>query len=280
MAGSTPRIGVTIGTIGATAAWWLDSARRLDEAGYTALWGWDHFVGKGDRTVPVVEVTSMLAAAAAVTRKAFLGPFVLNVMNRHPAVLARTASTIDAISGGRLRLGIGIGGHEREHVAYGKEFPEPAERAARLEEAIAVIRALWTGGPSTFDGHFYTLRDAYAHPVPDPAPPILVGAHTPAGVRIAARAADGWAAEVPTYESLRARYEEALAAAGRDRSDQLVVVGFGEGRSGQDALRGSPWVEAPCEAWDEWHAKGADEVAVTARTTADIDALVSAVGRW
>jgi alkanesulfonate monooxygenase SsuD/methylene tetrahydromethanopterin reductase-like flavin-dependent oxidoreductase (luciferase family) len=116
--------------------------------------------------------------------------------------------------------------------------------------------------------------------VPNPPPPILVGAHTPAGVRIAARAADGWAAEVPTYDVLRGRYEEALAAAGRDRASQLVVVGFGEGRSGEDLLRGSPWVEAPRETWEEWRAKGADEVAVTARTTADIDALVSAVGRW
>jgi alkanesulfonate monooxygenase SsuD/methylene tetrahydromethanopterin reductase-like flavin-dependent oxidoreductase (luciferase family) len=280
VAGSTPRIGVTIGTIGATADWWLESARRLDEAGYTALWGWDHFIGKGDRTVPVVEITSILSAAAVVTQRPFLGPFVLNVMNRHPAVLARTASTIQAISGGRLRVGIGIGGHEREHIAYGKELPEPAERAARLEEAIVVLRALWTGGPSTVDGRYYSLRDAYAQPAPNPPPPILVGAHTPAGVRIAARAADGWAAEVPTYEGLRARYEDALAAAGRDRERQLVVVGFGEGRSGEDALRGSPWVEAPRETWDEWHEKGADEVAVTARTTADINALVSAVGRW
>jgi alkanesulfonate monooxygenase SsuD/methylene tetrahydromethanopterin reductase-like flavin-dependent oxidoreductase (luciferase family) len=280
VATSAPRIGVTIGTIGATAEWWLESARRLDEAGYPAIWGWDHFIGKGDRTVPVVEITAVLSAAAVVTRRAFIGPFVLNVMNRHPAVLARTASTLQAISGGRLRLGIGIGGHEREHIAYGKPLPEPLERAARLEEAIAVLRGLWAGGPSTFDGRYYSLNDAYAQPAPKPPPPILVGAHTPAGVRIAARAADGWAAEVPTYEVLRARYEDALAAAGRDRASQLVVVGFGEGRSGEDLLRGSPWVEAPRETWEEWRAKGADEVAVTARTTADIDALVSAVGRW
>src|SRR3954466_1447833 len=141
-----PRIGVTLATVGVDAAWWLDSARRLDEAGYAGIWAWDHFVGKGDRGVPVLEATTLLAAAAAVTRRATIGTFVINVMNRHPAVLARVAGTIHELSGGRVALGIGVGGRPREHAAYGIGFPEPPERAARLEEAIAVIRALWAGG--------------------------------------------------------------------------------------------------------------------------------------
>ncbi len=82
------------------------------------------------------------------------------------------------------------------------------------------------------------------------------------------------------YEQLRARYDDALAEAGRRRDTQLVVVGFNAGRSGEEALRGSPWIEAPRDTWDEWRAKGVDEVTVTARTTADVDALVSAAGRW
>jgi G6PDH family F420-dependent oxidoreductase len=277
---ASPRIGVTIGTVGATAEWWLESARRLDDAGYTALWGWDHFVGKGDRTVPVVEITSTLAAAAVATKRAALGTFVLNVMNRHPAVVARTASTIQAISGGRLRLGIGIGGYAGEHVAYGIAFPDVSERAARLEEAIAVIRALWNGGPVTYEGRYYALAAAHAWPRPQPAPPILVGAQSPNGVRIAAQLGDGWAAEVPTYESLRARYEDVLAEAGKPRDSQLVVVGFNAGRSGEESLRDSPWIDAPRESWEEWRSRGADEVTVTARTTADIDALVRARERW
>lgn len=279
--GPGSRIGVTLGAIGVDAGWWLASARRLDDAGYRAIWTWDHFVSKGrNRATPVLEAWTLLSATAAVTSRIGLGTFVLNVMNRHPAVLARMAATLQQTSGGRLRLGIGIGGHPAEHDAYGIPFPPPAERADRLEEAIAVLRALWSGGPVDLGGRFYPLRSAHAFPRPEPAPPLLVGARTPAGVRLAARAADGWAAESDAFESLAPRYRDALAAAGRARSGQLVVVGFGGGRSGEDALRGSPWVERPAEELARWRAVGADEVTLTARTTADVDALVAAAARW
>ena len=274
-----PRIGVALGSIGVDAGWWLESARRLDEAGYAGVWCWDHFIGKGDRTVPVLEQWTTLAAAAAVTRGIGLGSFVTNVMNRHPAVLARMAGTVQAIAGGRLTLGIGIGGHPAEHRAYGIEWPEVAERAARLEEAIAVIRALWTGGPVTRPSPFYPLRDAVASPRPDPVPPSLVGAGTPAGVRLAARAGDGWSAESGTFEALRDRYLDALTAEGRTRSEVRVVVGFGGGRTGVDALAGSPWIAAPAETAARWAALGVDDVILTARTTADVDRLVRVAER-
>ena len=272
-------VGVAIGSVGADVAWWLESARRLDEAGYAGAWCWDHVMGKGDPTVPVLEQWTTLAAAAAVTRRIGIGSWVSNVMNRHPAMLARMAGTVQAISGGRLTLGIGIGGFPREHRAYGIDFPDAAERAARLEEAIGVIRALWTGGPVTVPGRIYPLDEAAAFPRPEPAPRILVGAGTPAGVRLAARAGDGWAAESETYESLRDSYLEALAAAGRSRRDVRIVVGFGGGRTGVDALAGSPWLEAPGETAARWAALGADEIVLTARTTADIDRLVAGGGR-
>ncbi|MBI2762747.1 MAG: LLM class flavin-dependent oxidoreductase [Chloroflexi bacterium] len=272
-------IGVTLGSIGVDAAWWLDSARRLDEAGYAGVWCWDHFVSRGNRTVPTLEQWTTLAATAAATRRIGIGSFVTNVMNRHPALLARMAGTVQAISGGRLTLGIGIGGHPAEHRAYGIDFPEVAERAARLEEAIAVIRALWAGAPVTRPSPFYPLHDALALPVPVPRPRILVGAGTPAGVRLAARAGDGWAVESDTFEALRERYFEALAGAGRSREDVTILVGFGSGRSGVDLLTDSPWIEAPAETAARWAAAGADEVTVTARTTADVDRLVAIAGR-
>jgi alkanesulfonate monooxygenase SsuD/methylene tetrahydromethanopterin reductase-like flavin-dependent oxidoreductase (luciferase family) len=115
-------VGVAIGSVGADVAWWLESARRLDEAGYAGAWCWDHVMGKGDPTVPVLEQWTTLAAAAAVTRRIGIGSWVSNVMNRHPAMLARMAGTVQAISGGRLTLGIGIGGPS-EHRAYGIDFP-------------------------------------------------------------------------------------------------------------------------------------------------------------
>src|SRR3954447_19319619 len=185
-------IGVTIRTIRAEPGWWLESARRLDAAGYQGVWAWDHFVGQGDRTVPVVEGWTILAMAAAATSRVTVGPFVANVVNRHPAVLARMASTLQIASGGRLVLGMGIGGAPKEHAAYGIDFPEVKDRVARLEEAVAVIRALWTGGPVTRPSPFFPLTDAHAFPIPRPAPPISIGGETPAGARLAARIGDGW----------------------------------------------------------------------------------------
>lgn len=273
-------IGVSIGTIGASADWWLASARRLEAAGYRAAWAWDHFVGGRAKTVPVQEQLTILAAAAGATTRLRLGTFVTNVMNRHPAVVARMASTLQAASGGRFTLGIGIGGNRAEHAAYGIDFPEVPERADRLEEAIGVIRALWSGGPVTREGRFYPLAEAHAFPIPDPAPRILVGAASPRGLRIAARVGDGWAAEVNDFDRLLATYLEALDANGKVRSDAWIACGFGAGKSGHDALTGSPWIEAPRETWARWADAGVDEAIVTARTPNDVDALVGAVDRW
>ncbi len=279
MATETLPIGVALGSVGVDAAWWLESARRLDDAGYEAVWCWDHLMAKGRSPQPVLEQWTTLAAAAASTRRIGLGTWIAGVTRRHPAVIARMAATVQSISGGRFRLGLGIGAFEREHRAYGLEFAAPSERAARLEEAIAVIRALWTGDPIHRPSPFYPLDGAVALPRPEPLPPILVGAQTPAGVRLAAGIGDGWAAEIESYEAVRERYLEALAAAGRSRSDVRVIVGFGGGRTGVDALAGSPWIEAPVETAAHWAALGADEIVLTARTTADIDRLVAIAGR-
>jgi alkanesulfonate monooxygenase SsuD/methylene tetrahydromethanopterin reductase-like flavin-dependent oxidoreductase (luciferase family) len=278
--GNRLQIGVALGSVGATAEWWLESARRLEAAGYRAVWCWDHFVAGKDRTVPVLEQWTMLAAAAGATSRIGLGTFVSNVMNRHPAVLARMAGTLQAASGGRLSVGIGIGGNAAEHRAYGIDFPDVPERAARLEEAIAVIRALWGGGPVTRPSRFYPLEEAYAFPVPSPTPKLLIGAASPRGLRIAARGADGWAAEIGDFERLLPVFLEALSAEGRTRKDAWIAVGFGSGRSGQDVLTGSPWIDAPAETWAKYAAAGADEAVVPARTTNDVDALVGAVDRW
>jgi len=273
-------IGVTIRTIRAEPGWWLESARRLDEAGYAGVWAWDHFMGRGDVTVPVVEGPTILAMAAGATRRITVGTFVANVMNRHPAVLARMASTLQIASGGRFILGIGIGGHPKEHAAYGMAFPDASERVARLEEAIAVIRALWTGGPVTRESPYYPLREVVAFPVPAPPPPIVIGGETAAGARLVGRIGDGWSAFDDNFEQNLPLYLEALDAAGRRRADQRVLVGFQGDWLGDADLAASEWVREPRAAWDRWRAKGADGAIVLARTTADVDALVEAVGRW
>jgi alkanesulfonate monooxygenase SsuD/methylene tetrahydromethanopterin reductase-like flavin-dependent oxidoreductase (luciferase family) len=191
------------------------------------------------------------------------------------------AATLQEASGGRFTLGIGIGGHPAEHEAYGIDFPPPVERARHLEEAVAVLRALWSGGPVTRPSDLYPLLDAHAYPVPKPPPQILIGAGTPAGARLAARIGDGWAAESDTFEVLLPHYLDGLDAAGRDRAGQRIVLGFGGRRKrGADPLAAEPLLVAPRAELARWHDIGADDLLLTARTTDDVDALVDAAERW
>lgn len=273
-------VGVSIRSIRAEPGWWLDSARRLAEAGYAGLWCWDHFMGRGDRTVPVVEAWTILSMAAGQTSHITVAPFVLNVMNRHPALVARMASTLHIASGGRLILGMGIGGAPKEHAAYGMDFPDAPERVQRLEEAVAVIRALWTGGPVTRPSPHYPLTDAVAFPVPNPPPRIVIGGETAAGARLAGRIGDGWNTFDDNFEANLPLYLESLEAAGRSRADQLVLVGFQGDWLGEESFRDTPWFHDPRATWDRWHAAGADGAIVLARTTDDVDAMVDAVARW
>jgi alkanesulfonate monooxygenase SsuD/methylene tetrahydromethanopterin reductase-like flavin-dependent oxidoreductase (luciferase family) len=276
MGDEAPRIGVAIGTVNATPRWWLESAIRLEAAGYRAVWAWDQLVGRGDKTVPVVEQWTILSAAAGATSRIGLGTFVTNVVLREPALLAKMAATLQEASGGRLTVSLGIGGGAKAAASYGMPFPDKAERLRRLEEAVAVLRALWTGGPVSRESELSPLSDAYAFPVPKPTPRILIGAQSPGGVRLAARIGDGWAAERPAFESYLPAYLEAVAAEGKRREDVWIALGFGgEEKGGANALDDSPWISDPAGEWQRWHAAGADEVIVTARTNADIDALVA-----
>ena len=273
-------IGVVIRSIGMDPVSWLDSARRLDEAGYAGVWAWDHLMAPPpDR--PVVESWTILSMGAALTSRVTIGTFVGNVMNRHPALLARMASTLQIASGGRLVLGLGVGAETGEHAAYGMDFPAISERVARLEEAVAVMRALWTGERVTRESSMYPLHSAIALPAPRPAPRIVVAGETPAGARLAARVADGWTTSDSNYERLQPRYLEALERAGRRRDDQHVLIEVNEGDwLANDSLERSPWVLEPGATWDRWREAGADGVVILARSRADVDALVTAVDRW
>ena len=273
-------LGVCIRSIRAEPGWWLESAKRLDDAGYDGLWCWDHFMGRGDLTVPVVESWTILAMTAAATHRVTVAPFVANVMNRHPTLLARMASTLQIASGGRLILGIGIGGAPREHAAYGMPFPAAPERVHHLEEAVATIRALWTGGPVSRESDLYPLDGATAYPIPDPAPRIVVGGETRDGARLAARIGDGWNTFEDNFEANLPTYLETLEAHGRERADQLVLVGFQGDWLGDESVADTDWVRDPGAARERWQAAGADGAIVLARTTEDVDALVEATGRW
>ena len=251
-------VGINLTSIRVTGRWWLDTAKRVQAAGFSTAWIWDHFVSWGRQADPLLECWTTLAAAAATTSGIHLGSFVTNVANRHPAVLARQVMTVADMAPGRVELGIGIGGHPAEHIAYGIDFPEASERAARLEEAVAVIRALFAGGPATFQGQHYHLTEAYAAPIPNPAPRISIAAESPAGARLAARAGDAWITFERFFDRLLPIYLEALAAAGRERSDVSIIVADDVPR-GADAAK-APILADPVATTAAWRERGVDEL--------------------
>lgn len=276
-------IGVSLSTIGVGPDWWLDSARRLEAAGYSTVWAWDHHLARADargRPRPVLEAWTILTAAAVATDRIAVGSHVLNVMNRHPAVLARMAATLQVLSGGRLVLGLGIGGNPLDHEPLGIPLPPVEERLARLEETVAVLRALWSGRPTDLEGRFVSLRGAVVAPVPEPPPPIVIAGQSVRGARLAARIGDAWTTPAERFDRLRPAFEAGLVEAGRPRAAVAVVVGFEGGRTGVDFLAGSPWIGDPVGTWRRWRAAGADAVVLTARTGADVDALVAAAERF
>ena len=119
-----------------------------------------------------------------------------------------------------------------------------------------------------------------AYPIPIPPPPIIIGGETPAGARLAGRIGDGWSAFDVNFEANLPLYLESLEAAGRGARTSASSSGSRATGSGEEPIIESPWAEAPRDAWDRWHAAGADEVIVLAKTTEDVDALVAAVDRW
>ena len=129
--------------------------------------------------IPTLECWTTLSALAAETKRLRLIPMVLANLYRHPATLAKMAATLDVISEGRLVLGIGAGGGEGDHNAYGLPYPSTRERAAMLGEAAQVIRLLWSGERVRFEGEYYRLDNALCSPAPaqQPQPPILIGGH-------------------------------------------------------------------------------------------------------
>jgi alkanesulfonate monooxygenase SsuD/methylene tetrahydromethanopterin reductase-like flavin-dependent oxidoreductase (luciferase family) len=270
-------IGINLTSIGVSSAWWRESAREVERAGFAGVWCWDHFMSRGKKSAPVLECWTTLAVAASSTSRIKVGSFVSGVVNRHPAVLARMVATIWEQSGGRVELGIGVGGFEAEKIAYGIPFATPPERVSMLEEAIAVIRRLWTGGPVDYDGHLFELKQAWAHPVPEPPPRVIVGGEKPAGARLAARVGDGWTTNAPDYEQLLPIHLAELSAHGRSRAQvsHLLAVDL----SRDEPLERQPLIADMAGFAAEWQQKGADELIVSWVRPAELPALLEAAER-
>src|SRR5919107_1203597 len=134
--------------------------------------------GAGKHEDPMLEGWTTISVLAGITSKIKLGTLVTGIIYRHPSVLAKMGATLDVLSKGRLFMGIGAAWNQEESLAYGIPFFPNKERLLRLEEAIQIIRKMWTEEPSaSFEGKYYQIRNAYCNPKPiqKPSPPILVG---------------------------------------------------------------------------------------------------------
>ena len=227
--------------------------RHADEIPEIAdAWLWDHMMPlSGDRGGPALEGWTLLAALAAQTSRLRMGLLVTSNRFRPPAVLGKMATTVDVVSGGRLIMGLGVGGTVQpadtggipgenpgvmEYAAYGIPLISPREGIARLVETVTILRKMWTEDVFDFGGPFTTLMGNRNAPKPVQAggPPLLIGAWGDRMLRVVAEHADIWNIPGPPHnsvEALAARsrvLDRECAAVGRDpgeveRSVQLIV---------------------------------------------------------
>ncbi len=195
---------------------WLDSARELEQLGYSTIFVPDHFdEGPG----PI----AAMAAFAAVTSTVNVGVLVFDCDFRHPAVLARELATIDVISEGRLEVGLGAGWKKLDYDRSGIPMDGPGVRVTRLQEHAAVLKGLWGDGPFSFSGEHYQITDLDGTPAPfrPGGPKILVGGGAPRLLRWAGATADivGVNASIHSGEIDQAAANDAL----EDRIDEKVA---------------------------------------------------------
>ncbi len=173
----------------------LSLARHAEATGWDGLWYADHFMPNAeDTSAPWPEAWMTLAGVGAQVPRIRLGTLVTGNTYRHPAVLAKMAATLDHMTEGRVVLGLGSGWQENEHHQYGIPFYTVKERLQRLDEACAVIKALFTESSANFEGRFYQLKDASLEPKPvqQPLPLLIGGGGEQRTLRITARYADAW----------------------------------------------------------------------------------------
>ncbi len=213
----------------------LGIALATEEGGFGAFFRSDHYLKMGDVTgLPgPTDAWITLAGLARDTTRVRLGTLLSAATFRYPGVLAISVAQVDAMSGGRVELGLGAGWYDDEHAAYGIEFPALGERFERLEEQFEIINGLWTTDVDStynFSGKHYTLSNSPALPKPvqSPRPPLIVGGHgarrTP---RLAARFADEFNVAFSSREISKTQFDlvdDACRAIGRDPDSVIRSV--------------------------------------------------------
>jgi G6PDH family F420-dependent oxidoreductase len=179
----------------------VELARRAEDAGFHALWISDHYHPWIDEQGHSPFVWSVIGALAEATTLPVTTGVTCPTMRIHPAVVAQAAATSAVMLEGRFSFGVGSGEALNEHI-LGEHWPEADVRLEMLEEAIEVIRTLWSGGQQSHRGRHYTVENARLYDLPDEPPPILVSGFGPKATKLAARIGDGFATTSPDEEAI------------------------------------------------------------------------------
>jgi alkanesulfonate monooxygenase SsuD/methylene tetrahydromethanopterin reductase-like flavin-dependent oxidoreductase (luciferase family) len=211
---------------------WADYAeavKAVEQLGYGSVWNFDHllpFSGPDDGAC--FETLTTLSAMALLTERVRIGSLVNGVLYRDPATLAKAAAQVDEMSGGRLDFSLGAAWAEREFKAYGLDFPPLAERYARLDEALQLLKLLWAQHRTTYRGRFYQVEEAPCEPKPvqSPHPSITIGGSGLGALRIAAAHADRLNLVGPASKCAEriTKLEQLCADAGRNFDDIELSV--------------------------------------------------------
>ena len=229
----------------------LEVARLVEAGGFDALFRSDHYLTMGGSGLPgPTDAWLTLAGLARETSRLRLGTLVSSATHRWPGILAVIVAQVDAMSGGRVELGLGTGWYEEEHMAYGIPFPPLRERFERLEEQLAIVTGLWAtpvGEKYSFSGEHYQLVDSPALPKPvqQPHPPVIVGGRgARRSPRLAATFADEFNVPFEPLDATAAQFSRARAACedrGRDPASltlsaaQVVCCGADDAEVGHRA---------------------------------------------
>ncbi len=225
-----------------------DWAQAAEGAGYDHILVFDHVLGAGrstrpdwggpyDSATPFHEVFVLYGYLAALTRQIELVTGVVILPQRQTALVAKQAATLDLLSGGRLRLGIGVGWNEVEYDGLNENF---RDRGARSEEQIAVLRALWSDTAVTFEGRWHRIANAGINPLPVRRPiPIWIGGGAEATLARVGRIGDGWFPQLPPDDEARGALERLRGyaeRAGRDPGAIGIEPRINLGRVREDAV--------------------------------------------
>ena len=234
-----------------------DLAQSAEELGFSYVLAYDHVVGVNpdrqgwdgpyDFRTPFQSPFLLFSFMAGFTTQLGFATGVVILPQRQTALVAKQAATLDILSGGRLRLGVGVGWNEPEYTALGENFHD---RGRRIEEQVQVLRALWTNPLVNYSGKWHCIPEAGINPLPIQQPiPIWFGGHAEVVIKRAAQLGDGWLPNYRSAEEARPaldKLEEYLELAGRQRSEFGIEarIRFGEGNAARWEQLLAGWQDA------------------------------------